>query len=109
MTQFYDEMAQLVKDLLAEFGTDITLNRTDLKTGNVTTSTLRGVFTDPNSYRIRPIELTGREVRIVVDSQIQVLVTDRLTHARGTFIINRIDPIQPADTVLGYRIEAKAG
>lgn len=109
MTQFYDEMVQLVIDQLAEFGTDILVRRTDLKTAAVTEFTVRGIFVDPNSYRIRPLELTGREVRIVVDNKSQVLVTDRLVHARGTFIINRIDPIQPADTLLGYRIEGKVG
>lgn len=106
---FYSEMAELVQSMLSDFGTDITLTRTDPVTGDVTSYTIRGCFTDPVTYRIRPVELGQPDIRIVCDNAVKPMDTDTIVHSRGQWIVTRVDPIQPASTVLGYRIEGQVG
>lgn len=105
---FYNEMAELVIGMLNEFGTDIELGRT-LPNGTVEIHTLRIVYTDPVTYRIRPVELDQADLRFVTTNAFKPIETDRITTVRGRFILIRIEAIQPADKVLGYRCEARSG
>lgn len=100
-------MAQLLIDMLAEFGTDAQLVRTAAD-DSVTTQTIRCVFVDPQTSRIRPLELDGNWFRLVADSNVQILESDTIKHpVRGSFFVNRVDPICPADKILGYKVEGK--
>lgn len=104
-----EEMAIMVTEMLEEFGTDIELTRTDPTSLAVEKVTLRGVFTDPVTYRIRPVELDPPAIRLIVDNKFAPQSTDRLEHSRGSWIITRVDPVQYADTPMGYRIEGMRG
>lgn len=104
-----EEMAEVVREMLAEFGTDMTLERTDPKTGALTTEVLRGCFTDPLTYRVRPVELDQPAIRAVVTDKFRPIETDRIIHNRGTWILTRVDPIQYSDKPMGYRIEGMKG
>lgn len=108
MSAFYDEMAQLVIDLLAEFGTAITLRRT-LNDASVVTYETVGVFTDPTSYRIRPVTLDTAPRRATLNNTVEPKDTDRLIADGVSLIITRVDIIKPANKVLGYRVELADG
>lgn len=106
---FYTEMAQLVIEMLGEFGVDMELKRTDPESGTVATMMVRGVFVDPVSYRLHPVELNPVDKRIIVDSRIELKPTDRLSANGFTWILTRVDAIRPADLVIGYKAEMRNG
>ena len=100
-----EEMSLVIIEMLEEFGTDVTLTRTDPDTGNLTTQTIRAVLTDPLTYRVRPVELDQPAIRAVVTNKFRPIDTDRITHSRGTWVLTRVDPIQYSDMPMAYRIE----
>lgn len=106
MSQFYDEMAQLVIDMLKEYGMDLTCVHTDNSTNAITTSTLRGIFVDPKKYVIPDSTLGPEDRRIIVDGQIQPFVSDRL---QDKYLVMLVKPIQPAERVLGYTLDLRIG
>lgn len=108
MSQFYDEMAQLVVDLLTEFGMLVTIHRT-LPDASVVNYETIGVFTDPTSYRIRPVSLDTIPRRATLVGTVEPKDTDRLVAGGVSMIITRVDVVKPADKILAYRVELADG
>lgn len=118
MSQFYDEMAQVADGLLSEYGVAMTVLRTE-DDNSITTRTTIGLILDPMTYRTRPVELSAIDRRGicqrlfkdelgVVDSSFLLKDTDRI-QINGDWIVTRVDPVRPADTLLAVRFEMRPG
>ena len=108
MSQFYDEMAQLVIDMLAQYGMPMTIRRTDVQTGVPSDHPITGLFIDPTQYVIPDAQLEPADRRVVIDNTFEPLETDRIL-AQGSWIAIRVKKIQPADKLLGFRVDLRAG
>ena len=108
-TQFYNEMAQVVTDLIQEFGVDMTVTRTDVDTAAVSSFTIRALFISQTPLAIAAVVLGAVDCRLVCDNKQAIMDTDRLDVNGGTWILTKVTPIQPADVILGYKAEMRIG
>lgn len=97
----------LVLSMLAEFGRDMIVHRTASGTGAVTLTTVRGITINPFSYVVHPETLEPVDERIIFDSRFAIKKTDTIVRGTDKFQVMRVDPIQPADLVMGYRAELR--
>lgn len=118
MSQFYNEMAAVADELITEFGVAMTVIRTE-DDDSQTVRTTVGLILDPMTYRTRPVELSAidrrgicvrlfKDVNGVVDPNFLIKDTDRI-QIYGNWIITRVDPVRPADTLLAVRFEMRPG
>lgn len=106
---FYDEMALLVIEMLAEYGAPVELRRT-LNNGTVQTFTVQAIFLDPVSHRLHPVEMNPLDKRFVCDNRVPIQMNDAILRGDGKrLILTRIEEMKPADVVLGYKAEMRYG
>lgn len=106
---FYIEMADLLLEMLGEFGVDFAVTRTDPTNGAVTNFTIRGILVDPVSYRLHPVELNPVDKKFICDNKSMIQDSDAVVVNGQRYILTRVDPIRPADYTLGYKAEMRIG
>lgn len=102
----YTDGAQLVLELLGEYGTDYLLIRTE-SNGSITSQSVRGAVINPIAYITHPSTLEPVDERIVCDNRVEIKETDTIIKPNGKFNVMRCDEIRPADFLIGYRVELR--
>ena len=105
MSQFYDEMAQLVIDMLDVYGVDLIIKRT---VGNHATDLpIRAIFTNPQQYVIPDPQSPPPDARLVMNNKTEPKRTDSISFGGKRYTIILVRTMQPADKVLGYRVDLR--
>lgn len=113
---FYDEMAAVAVELLAdaEFGATLSLTRTTGGTLNPVTGVISGASTSTLSVHAAEMQinqefakLLGGTVEqndklIIADPQVQLLLTDKITLDGALYGMVKIVPYNPAGTPVAY-------
>lgn len=105
MSQFYDEMAELVIDLIGAYGFDIPITRTTGAT--ISSYTAKGLIINPQQYVIPPVSNEPADERIIVDRNVRPKIADRISMKGRSYTVTVVKEIQPADVVLGYRVDLR--
>jgi hypothetical protein len=111
---FYSDMAEVSVELLTEFGQTITLERTTGKSTDPVTGIITGGTPDNQEtvgvikpYKQSLIDGTvikAGDKEAILSPEVEPLMTDTIN---GMQIVN-IDEINPAGTVLAYKLQVRA-
>ena len=113
---FYNDMAQVMTDLLTEFGQTVTIKRISGETldplsgasgGTTTELSATGVLTDYKSHLIDGTVIQMGDRLLVMDNTQSPLQDDRVTIGGEDWNIINWKTVQPAAVVVGYFIQVR--
>lgn len=113
---FYDDMQDVAAELLTEFGQTLTFKRITKTFNKITgknttattaTSTVVGVEVPINNRLIDGTRIQAGDRQLVIAATYAPVMSDTVSLSGEYWSIVEIQPIQPADTVIAYRLQVR--